>query len=241
MLHGQKSCTLCQPGTYTNNTGMQECTKCPYSLSSEEGKSTCSFCDDDFYNKDVQVSKDDLFKNATQYCLECPPNAKCPIGTTIVNLQIKPGFWRLSKNTATLYSCGKSKACRGTSKQKFRAPQINQTNDSELCELNHKGPLCQVCSNSQFYFNPSVGLCSQCPLNIQSAFQLLGIIVGVICLISVLLYAITKIPKVLNMTSSIGAQAKAKILVSFYQIVSSLEKVYGVRLPREIIEWSENL
>jgi choline-glycine betaine transporter len=67
-------------------------------------------------------------------------------------------------------------------------------------------------------------------------------VIGIISGVAVALFLVTfitlrRISKLFGILSSISLQAKTKLLVSFYQIISSLEDFYGVKLDSRLMNW----
>jgi hypothetical protein len=68
--------------------------------------------------------------------------------------------------------------------------------------------------------------------------KVIGIISGVaVALFLVTFITLRRISKLFGILSSMSLQAKAKLLVSFYQIISSLEDLYGVKLDSRLMNW----
>jgi hypothetical protein len=106
------------------------------------------------------------------------------------------------------------------------------------CEQGHTGPLCEVCTKKDHYFSITNGQCTKCRLSAVLVVQLLGIFLGVIVVLALFLHLLRRhIPPVLNIILSLSPQAKVKLLVSFYQVLSSLKHVYGVTISPELTNW----
>jgi hypothetical protein len=218
--------------------------QCPYRLSSTNGSSMCSFCDKNFYLNDVSAPGTSIFQNPSEYCLPCPPNALCDTGTTLVNLGVPKNYWRYSRSTSKIYHCKRSSSCIGTApvytwKKKRHSHSRSVIEDSSLlydqnsiyCNEGHTGPLCEVCTKMDHFFSTTNRQCTKCPSSVLIAFEFLGIFFGAIVVIAVVFYFLRKyIPSFFSIMLSISPQAKVKLLVSFYQVLSSLENVYGVTI-----------
>ena len=242
---GRSSCDACLMGTYTDNTGYKKCINCPYRLSSYNSSQTCSICNAEFYLNDVAplLMKNDLsliFENPSRYCLACPDGSSCDdAGMNLTDLTVREGFWRHSTKTATLYKCTRSNACVVSSTTRRSRKDMMMSDDTDntdtynmYCDVGHKGPLCEVCIESDYYFNDNDGECRQCPSPINIALLTIGILVAVVVVFILLRYMIMydKMSRYLYLFSSLSIRAKAKLLVSFYQVVASLNDVYGVSL-----------
>jgi hypothetical protein len=193
-------------------------------------------------------STDDIFLDPFKYCLPCPPNALCGLNTSLFDLGIEEDYWRRSRNTSRLYSCETSNACVGTNIMERRESLIMRTRNDDLlddtitgvyCEDNYTGPLCEVCVQPDYYFDDDDGKCNACPPLSELALRLVGIFTVAAIIGFIVSIAMDVFPWFFDMLSSISLEAKLKILVSFYQIITSLEDVYGVQL--ELSSWWLNL
>jgi hypothetical protein len=219
--------------------------QCPYRLGSTKGNEMCSFCIEGFYLNNISTTDfSELSLDAAKYCSECPTYAVCPANSTIFNLGVNPHYWRNSIKTSKLYKCRNDVICTG------RPPQSGQTEEEvdvfdnnmnktgRYCKVNHTGPLCEVCVQSDHYFNEGAEECRECPSLSLLTTKVIGIILGVaIALFLVTFITMRRFSKLFGVLSSLSLQAKTKILVSFYQIISSLEDVYGVKLDSRLTNW----
>merc|ERR1740136_223235 len=115
---------------------------------------------------------------------------------------------------------------------------------SRCVEGNH-GPRCELCINDDQYFSNSDGICIDCP-SLSRLPILGGIILGVGMIIfasrtAYLRCAINLLHKLVSFTSSHCLQTKLKILISFFQVVSTLKSVYGVQLDSQLWSWMKFL
>jgi len=230
---GQDNATACRPcpaGTFAdNNIGSIQCPQCPFRLSSHGGRrSVCTFCDVGFFLNDTNVPSQSLFERPDNYCKNCPLNAECTTNTSLATLQISAGFWRDSLKASTIYKCQSSDVCKSSGHP--------QNNINDYCIENHSGPLCESCVENNYHFSRAKGKCIKCPdIRAQITISCVTFFIGAI--ICVAIYAVisgSRWKKYVEMASLIIArtnlQAKLKILVSFLQVVVTIEKVYGVRV-----------
>eukprot|EP00592_Proboscia_alata_P023596 CAMPEP_0194424146 /NCGR_PEP_ID=MMETSP0176-20130528/23412_1 /TAXON_ID=216777 /ORGANISM="Proboscia alata, Strain PI-D3" /LENGTH=2584 /DNA_ID=CAMNT_0039233745 /DNA_START=230 /DNA_END=7984 /DNA_ORIENTATION=+ len=248
---GQILCHFCPNGTYADRTGFKKCVRCPYPLSSKNGSNTCAFCDAEFYLKatDYEISPISIFQDPFKYCLSCPPTASCNINSSIQNIDIPKNYWRYSESTSKLYLCDKSQTCLGTTNTKaitrhrdIQLMEGNKPRKNELtgiyCKEGHTGPLCEICVENDHYFSIPNRQCSKCPSLFLFAVELLGICFGVIVGVVLFLFLLKKhILSFLRILQSLYPQAKVKLIVSFYQVLSSLEDVYGVTISSKLKNW----
>ena len=243
---GQSSCGKCEPGSYADKVGLPSCIPCHYRLSSERGSSICPFCKKDFYLRDVTVDGNDLFSKPDYYCDPCPPHSKCAENTTVDTIGVEEGYWRDSSKTTKIYECEFKKACK-VSADYHILPNSEETLQNSLCTKNHKGPLCQVCSISHQYFDFGKGYCDECPsffrLNKFTATMLVIFLLTVgLAFASQYFHSMGQFvrelfQKLSDFTERLGLQAKLKMLIAFYQVVNSLQPIYGVRFDKKLRSW----
>ncbi len=196
-----------------------------------DGDSLCSICAEHFYLKDVESSATEIFENPSHHCLLCPKNAICPSNTNIQNLTITKDFWRHSLNTSKVYPCQSNGTCVGSGGNIVEYSHMDLS--SMYCLDGYKGPLCEVCTSSSNYFDAQKRRCFPCPSILILVLQISGWVAGAMIGLTIILFAYKK--KSLNFISSLGLQAKGKLLISFYQIIVSFEDVYGVSLSTHMV------
>ena len=226
---GMTVCNHCEWGYYTNKMGLSSCIKCPDRTNSTADGKSCASCANDFYLKLPYLPNvSTIFSEPFSNCKECPPHAKCESNSTIHTLTIEKNHWRASSNTSKLYKCQED-VCKGSfpSLEKRNAEHHDSDN---LCKDDHEGPLCEVCSKGGHFFNPSGEGCEQCTPVSDIIKRVFLFFPGLIVALIMVHFAIKRYPSILVVKSSLSLQAKFKILVSFYQVVSSLPIVYGARL-----------
>ncbi len=245
-------CVSCPSGTYASNNlaAIDECFPCRPGLTSPAGSSSCCACDQGLYLDDIfsKVDCSGLQNNPSKYCLVCPSvGAVCKKNSTLSELHIESGYWRHSNRTSTIYACNNNSdtsICIGGDKAKIQRKRTETNYKSDYgdnyCREGHKGPLCEVCTNQNFYFDDENGECAKCP---TSAVIFLHFFI--ICLVAVVLNTLSQYTFIRlgidrdDLTSSLDLEAKLKILVSFCQILSSFEEVYGVKLDSRLADWTE--
>ena len=236
----EDACLPCDPGYFSvdSQRGAKECAECIFGLNSTSGSEACSFCGDGFYLAADPVPKSALSHNPSKYCKECPSNAICISNTSIQTLSINPGFWRDSNKTSKLYRCPDTNLCEGSAASNLYKCSINTEmcevsavfGESPYCKSGFKGPLCQSCENANEYFRDSRDTCERCPpvsTFILTLILVITLIIGIAFLVRI---AVRSMPMIGTRISSFNLRAKLKIIISFYQVVSSLEVVYGVEV-----------
>jgi len=239
----ETACVPCPIGTYADGKeGLVQCLQCPFRLSSLGGESNCSFCAPQFYLAPTLILQEKLFTLPDAYCKACPPNTNCPINTTVETLQVEKGFWRDSSLSSTLYPCANEEVCTGSSSEN-RQNENTQMPALNFCLTDHTGPLCEVCMNRTSYFNPSEGKCTECP-----PLSRIGVAAGIMAAIAIFItitHAVgsehTLYCHILRKISMIilnwNLQGKIKLIISFFQIFSILEPVYGVLMHSRFTSW----
>ena len=241
---GSESCTDCLSNQYAENPGQSECTACPHPLASAGGSVTCSICKRGYYLQDANIDPIDVFNAPSEHCKPCPPHADCSsFNTTLRSLGADPGFWRASTATSRLYACDDSDTCissggatRGLTPRHLD-PSNSSVEKSPYCAEGHSGPLCKLCLDDNHYFSSAKGRCVACP-DLSTRFAIFAAVAGGAAIVLAGLYmAILRISacgaiaqRLRTMLASTGIQAKGKIVISFFQVCSSLSSVYGVRL-----------
>ena len=219
-----------------------QCTNCPFPLYSESGCDICNFCREGFYLNDT-VNITMLMEKPLDFCLECPIGADCTeAGSTLLELPIKQGYWRHSKETEKIYRCKNQRnrkennhICKGYPHGDVHSLQSEDIGNM-YCDANHKGPLCEVCVSDAEFFNPEEGRCEECPSTGKYVGYLFIVLVVALFVIAIIWILLKRFPMRREMF-----QAKFKILVGFFQVISSYEIVYGVELADNIQDYFEFL
>ena len=100
-------------------------------------------------------------------------------GVTVEKLPIKPGFWRSSNKSLTIFQCNIDSACIG-------GDEIE--NSDSYCETGNIGPYCQVCGDG--YRKSISEKCIKCGKNQAGliSVSIIVILLSVLLAIIVLLY-----------------------------------------------------
>ena len=103
------------------------------------------------------------------------------VGSTLANMPIKSGGWRLGNDTATVYECFNLAACTSADGPSANATvssrrqlvgssdQAAETFGDALCALGHTGFLCGACK-ANFHGYSDATLCEECAGDIGLAF-----------------------------------------------------------------------
>ena len=100
---------------------------------------------------------------STATCSICPPEAICEWNTTVESLQVRPGHWRLSALTSSIYRCGSDDLSTRAGLQTTCSggQEVGQAGDG-YCLNGTSGFRCQVCSSDDYHFDDELGLCQSC-------------------------------------------------------------------------------
>jgi len=252
------TCTDCQTGTYNDIEGSDVCKLCKnvvkYAIQSAPpatSPSSC-ICSRGDYRVLGPLSPDDLndVSNFVGQCIPCPEGTNCDkAGITMETLPLLEGYWRSGINTANVVQCYTESAC-AQSDEVQNTTAAHKDTDFQ-CAEGHTGPICNVCENN--WVKSLTGECFECqPTSTGTSASLsIFILIG----LPLLLFFLVKRKRAKNKqelkrasTLSISEQlnemrnakkgrieslrTKVKILTSFYQIVTQMEGVLGVRFPQ---------
>ena len=168
-------------------------------------------------------------KTPGDLCQPCPKNVRCPQNSTIETMRLDVNYWRDSNRTATVYKCNYDVCTGGDSK-------ILAANLDPYCKKDHGGPLCEECIAGKYFDD---GKCSNCPSH--KRFIVIGVIIVAISGVIIILFNTTNgkqhVDRMFQKFTSISLQAKMKIFISFYQVINTIETVYGVRIDKKMKAW----
>ena len=236
------NCTACDDGRFKDHNGTDSCSVCDteevegaFETIFNSPKILASSC-----ACDVGKFLDPLKPTPTtplgscQSCSELnyyPKSVDCStIGLTLSTLPLKPGYWRSSTDSSNIVKCENQLECTDES-------------PTEICMEGSSGPMCEVCVDG--YSKGYTGTCEEC----ESAFVSLGfyllcaILFFVTVYLALLCYLRNKRISIDSLSSEPSSpsrdgkhwskrlRSKAKILTSFYQIVSKLPTILAVKFP----------
>lgn len=184
-----------------------------------------------------------LVYSESQSCLACPPEAADCYAN---NINLLPGYWRISTLSDTILSCPYM-GCKG-----------GYGVTEALCDEGYKGVLCSVCS-SGYYYNQDLNQCILCKNSdvISTSaiffFAALFILLLGVCIYTYVKFLKSTIPDDDNIDESalqnnsnlkevmkkmdsfnqrIGpVMAKGKIIISTFQILSTSLASFSIQMP----------
>jgi hypothetical protein len=244
---GRSSCSICGAGSYSANVlscevcqvgefcleGSVVGTPCPIG-STTEGRGAKSSNECGCPVGTYAAAGDELS------CTPCSDNMLCTrTSLTLAAVPLPISRWRHSNRTAAIETCntvGNISACLGG---------VDSTN---YCADGHRGPRCEWCVDSDYYYDKTTASCKECGDVAQYALQQGVILLGIIVWLALLHVALQRAPRLLSQFSSrlnqlliackqFGLQAKFKIVLQFVQVWMVRESVYGVVFPGEFSSW----
>ena len=137
------SCERCGNGYFKTTTSNNPCTTCnvalEHSLSTRSGDLPTSPSACICGSGEVQVN---------DACEPCPEGGLCEeLGLTLEAMSLLPSYWRTSNSSADVLHCDNEAAC------------TPPTNSTDVCALNHVGPLCEMCAKG---YALAAGTCVSC-------------------------------------------------------------------------------
>ena len=169
------------------------------------------------------------------------------VDPAVEDLELSPNWWRASPNTKDAHPCrviwspGEPTPCRGG----------RSDNVDDYCEPNRglTGPRCKACLNEGTYFSATEAKCVGCPVVGGEALALpIGIVMGILAGCYLLLKAWRKrqqwlggrLPTVdalvdqgMAIAPKLGLMGKAKIALSYLQIVLIMPELFELAMPPE--------
>jgi len=207
---GRSSCTACPVGQTQPASGQTSCLeKCGTNSQIDEATSKCA-CIPGFFSQ-----------TPTSPCKKVPSGAVCttPIGCKPSNFKLSAGFWRTGPKSSDIIACPDKDAC-------------SQNSTLDQCAPGHGGPMCTVCKNGWAY---GEGLrCEECQDSTDFALWLIIIVVVLPFAYVMWLKCGCEPPKWWSSLS-----VKAKVMVSFLQILTQITTVYNIKYPQKFLEFVE--
>ena len=214
MLIGDQ-CVLCEVGKFKTSFGIKSCDLCEEFVQGSTtdvvnatSKSQCRCPKGTYLDLNQKVCIDvEAGMNSTSF------------GSTIFDIAVLAGYWRISNITDDVRECPVSKACLGGVKT------------SKYCKEGHEGPYCNLCEEG---FSKDVfKMCQKCKASTQNIVGTVLTVVGIIVLVA----GVYVLQKRLKRNEKVQAAMKAvkcaiKILFVTYQILATLPSIVpSMKLP----------
>ena len=189
-------CGSCATGKYQDEKGKSSCYDCPSStfgpFIGATSLANCKQCDVEkpytstgaltgAANHTACMCQVNYYESRDgKSCEPCPAGALCPtVGTTILSLVARPGFWRPAIGSVLFFGCDIPEDCVGGF--------INKSSN-DLCAHNNTGILCSVC-REDFVRNQDTDICTKCARKGSSTgWATLAVYGGISFILVVLLY-----------------------------------------------------
>ena len=217
------------------------CKPCLGSSWALEGDLTCGRCREGFYHVGGGQNE------GSGQCLQCPVGGICEAASTITDILMDIGWWRLTNFTVDIRRCD---LFDDTAKTPCRGGVVDS-----LCaqgEGNLHGPLCALCDppgadDLGYWYKPESGTCARCPEPSGRVITIVMVIFAVLAIVGLLAFVYHRPPSGLASTSAwlhrtarllepLGLWPKWKQLISFFQVLFSLASVYRTKLPRQFYD-----
>ena len=232
----------CGTGTYNplpEQIDMGACTACPANSDSAEAsvrRGDC-LCELRYY---------DELPNASEVrCVLCPVGSNCTVpGTTLPTLPLRRGYWRTTRESASLLQCSD-----GSSTDTACIGGAGSGEGSEICKPWTSGPYCRLCNvtDGTRYYDYTTSTCAECEDGNTAAS--VGLVLGVLAVVALATFAYGKLrpvfaqlqPRIMNVVTTLHLRCKVKQLVSLYQIVSQMGRVFVVKMPPSVTAFLSRL
>lgn len=237
---GQTECFECEPGFFSGPPGTVDCKACAPSLFSGRAARKCQLCAEGYYKK--FEDPDPFGEFECEQCDEEVQGAKCPAGTEVSTLQLDRGHWRPSNRTTEILFCktsGNHTPCNGGS-------EAGDQGDG-YCLEDFYGPRCELCRQSDHYFNVDSAKCVPCG-DVGAQLAVFFIAIFAVMFVGVSAFHVLTSRRydrfwqviagrravnwVRAVWNSAGMQSKIKTTIGFAQCVAAVPFVYHVELPQ---------
>ena len=126
----------CRPGWQVNDATFK-CERCIAPFNSVGGDKKCTICEPGY------------FMNSDDQCTSCPEGTTCDGLTTIKDIDLKKGYWRISGESTEALECPLDQGC------------VGGQDPTDYCREGYEGVLCAKC-NEEFYFSKDTNDCIDC-------------------------------------------------------------------------------
>ena len=227
----------CSSGTYNELTGADDqsfCKPCPpnaFTQGASHTSVTDCLCDPGFFSN---TGDDDLM-----VCSSCPqPGTTCSRpGSSLASLALALGYWRSGNKSKDPRLCPTYNNVEG----KKRC-----TGGSEPCANLLLGIYCTSCPPA-FYLD-SGGACMLCSGLTSSSVSIIAVLAAALLLLLLLPLCLVRLSRCASnhmvfkrliarfaaLAEASGLAAKCKQLISFFQMASSVQSIFGVVFPPEV-------
>ena len=256
-LRSGDECSPCPPGYWCNSGKAFPCDKSYYTLNDRPSKtstdlSACHLCPLPLDHPteasatigacvcDSTYYFDHYGNNSNGTCMPCPTGSgPCPAGTTLETLPVKDRYWRASYLSNVSKPCPHRSTCANGSMPNARYDRAVDATCTPGRGLT--GVYCLLCAESDAYFDANLTLEACRPCSDEAAQLLAFLGIAAFVLIALALAARARLLSRMGFAvewhrltiaaRQISLQTKVKITISFYQIVTQLDRVYAIVYP----------
>lgn len=213
---------------------LNACQECPlHSTTYQQASTTADMC-----VCGATYFLDSTSPNAT--CIKCPPGTNCEnSGTTIESLPVWHTYWKPGFLSVMPKPCPYASICSNGS---MPSPYYNATSDATCTPgLGVAGVYCLLCAEASHYFDEHRERCNPCTEEIgRVVLFLIGIVLLIATIFAIARFQlVARSNVVVRMTwhnlvvsaDQMSAVTKAKLVVSYYQIITQINRVYAIVPP----------
>ena len=245
----QTPCPAGTVGETTNLVSQQSCKPCVDNTWSNPGSSSCDSCQKDYFLPPQLEKKTTYVGTASVECLLCLDNAKCLANVTLETIDLDDQWWRLGPRSKELHKCDQNVQTKFTP---CRGGNQSGVDGSDYCHEGYEGPLCRLCTDDTEWYNPQSSECEECPEPANTIGQLVGMVSGVLVLLTALVLAIKYASKrsshvmrarnglvlclrrMHHLSTAVSLVPKLKLVLAFYQSAAVRKNMAACPCPRSI-------
>ena len=199
---GQFSCSVCGAGNYSSN--VLSCEPCQVGEYCSEGSAVGKPCQLSSTTEGRGAKTPDecgcrvgTYNNASAgneiSCTTCNDGMLCTrTGLTLATIPLLSSRWRLSNRTADIKTCDKVGSI---------SPCLGGVDSSTYCANGVEGPRCEWCTDPDTYYDDSAATCTECGDVGLYIFRHFAVLVGIIIALSLLWFALVRMPRLLTRVS----------------------------------------
>ena len=188
-------------------------------------------------------------------CKVCPVGTDCRLGSTLEELPLLAGYYRVSNGTFDVRECPDARQNCSTTFGTAECVSTSgcQGGTSVGCAPGLSGTFCQLCDRSDglvFYAPASddaVATCKACGGTLATTIAVgVGGLAALGFFMGFGLYLLKKLPKtatqqLARFNENFTPRNKIKVVLTFYQLATKVSPVYEVSLPPDVNEFLESL
>ena len=266
----------CPLGTYNpleDQDFATACVMCPLNsytrVTNSTSRAAC-VCDEGFYDANASTAIDDDLIRAmiagerdpetmmadVVECRECPVGTTCEQGSTLEELPLIAGYYRLDETTVDVRECPDArKNCSTTFGTGLCQSTSGCQGGASGCADGLTGPYCELCMDSGLVFyskasDDAVATCTPCGDTLVSTLAIAAIVfAGLVLLVLTAIFlwrqaGAKTTARLLRLNDTFTPKNKLKIILTFYQLSTKVSSVYEVVLPPDVnafLEYLSNL